>query len=189
MYVSTSWFTNTWPEIKQIWLIFFQLKNLAGKGLKTVPLTVMLPFTKDALYIYNVLASTMRREISPSRTLSYTLHCSVWFCRFRQIFVREMQSASMGIQRDELISALVTTSRSRLKALACWGDLGWDEPISPFLRCCWLSLRDVWWDQPISHSLQNVPLLSLILPFETDICMRIYLSPYSMMQYSAYIQV
>ena len=40
---------------------------------------------------------------------------------------------------------------------------------------CWLSLRDVWWDQPISHSLQNVPLLSFILSFQIDRRTRKYI--------------
>ena len=41
--------------------------------------------------------------------------------------------------------------------------------------CCWFSLRDVYGDQPISHSLQYVSLLSLILPFQINICTRTYI--------------
>ena len=45
-----------------------------------------------------------------------------------------MHTASL-VHRDELISALVTTSSPRLKARAWCGDLCWDEPISPSQQC------------------------------------------------------
>ena len=57
--------------------------------------------------------------------------------------------------------------------------MGWDTTCPIYLlfshSCCWLSLRDVWWDQPISHSVQNVWLLSLISPFQMDIFTRKYI--------------
>ena len=45
-----------------------------------------------------------------------------------------MHTSSL-IRQDGLISALDTTSSSRLKDRAWYGDLCWDQPISPSQRC------------------------------------------------------